>query len=76
VQGFRPGEPKNRAASVTFSEVTDLRVQQLYIITLHLFSLPPDGAAASDSTECAGQRCSGRSAARTMSGVLGLRPLG
>jgi hypothetical protein len=31
----------------------------------------PSGAATSDSTECAGQRRSGRSPARTMSGVLG-----
>jgi hypothetical protein len=46
-------------------------MQQLYIITLHLFSLLPGGAAATDFTEYAGQRRSDLSVARTMSGVLG-----
>jgi hypothetical protein len=57
-----------------FSLLTALRVQQLYIITLHLFSPASCRPVASDSSRRAGQRRSDLSAARTMaSGVLSTR---
>ena len=42
--------------ALAFSQVTGLKVFQLYIISLHLFSLLSADRAAGDSSECAGQR--------------------
>src|SRR5438445_11541736 len=67
---FSGSKGPKRGSLITLSQVTDLRVCQLYIITLHLFSLLPADRAASDSSEYAGQRRPDLSAALTMSGVL------
>jgi hypothetical protein len=69
---FAGSKSPKRGSLIALSQVSSLRLSQLYIITLHLFSLLPAARTVSDSSECAGQRPPDLSTALAMSGVLNL----